>query len=72
MISWLNALLLLNPLSKWVKIDVFLVNRYVFSTTGKNAWSKFMDHIAKRYDFSKIRHIYLLADGGNWIKKWST
>ena len=45
-----------------------LVNRYVFSTTGKNAWSKFMDHIAKRYDFSKIRHIYLLADGGNWIK----
>ena len=27
-----------------------------------------MDHIAKRYDFSKIRHIYLLADGGNWIK----
>ena len=45
-----------------------LVNRYVFSTTGKNAWSKFMNHIAKRYDFSKIRHIYLLADGGNWIK----
>lgn len=46
-----------------------LVNRYVFSTTGKNAWSKFMDHIAKRYDFSKIRHIYLLADGGNWRLK---
>ena len=27
-----------------------------------------MDHIAKRYNILKIRHIYLLADGGNWIR----
>ena len=68
MISWLNALLLFESIKQVGKNRRALVNRYVFSTTGKNAWSKFMDHIAKRYDFSKIRHIYLLADGGNWIK----
>ena len=27
-----------------------------------------MDHIAKRYNILKIRHIYLLADCGNWIR----
>ena len=45
-----------------------LVNRSVFSCYDQHAWPLFMDYIAKRYDFSKIKHIALLADGGTWIK----
>lgn len=45
-----------------------LVNRSVFSCYDSNAWPLFMDYIAKRYDFSKIRNIALLSDGGGWIK----
>ena len=45
-----------------------LVNRSVFSCYDSNAWPLFMDYIAKRYDFSKIKNIALLADGGTWIK----
>ena len=45
-----------------------LVNRSVFSCYDSKAWPKFMDYIAKRYDFSKIKNIALLGDGGSWIK----
>ena len=45
-----------------------LVNRSVFSCYDSNACPKFMDFIAKRYDFSKIKNIALLGDGGTWIK----
>jgi hypothetical protein len=45
-----------------------LVNRSVFSCCTSNAWPKFMDFIAMKYDFSKIKNICLLADGGSWIK----
>lgn len=44
-----------------------LVNRSVFSCCSSKAWSKFMDFIAMKYDFSKINNICLLADGGSWI-----
>lgn len=46
-----------------------LVNRSVFSCYNSAAWPQFMDFIAKKYDFSKIKSIALLSDGGNWIKK---
>ena len=45
-----------------------LVNRSVFSCSTSKAWSKFMDFIAIKYDFSKIKNICLLANGGSWIK----
>lgn len=45
-----------------------LVNRSVFSCYDSNAWPLFMDFIAKKYDFSKIKNIALLGDGGSWIK----
>jgi hypothetical protein len=45
-----------------------LVNRSVFSCYDSHAWSLFMNFIAKRYDFSKIKNIALLADGATWIK----
>ena len=46
-----------------------LVNRSVFSHSGPDAWVYFMDFIAKKYDFSKIKNIYLFGDGASWIKK---
>ena len=45
-----------------------LVNRSVFSCYTSKAWPKFMDFIAMKYDFSKIKNICLLSDGGTWIK----
>ena len=45
-----------------------LVNRTVFSCYDSHAWPKFMDFIARRYDFAKIKNIRLLGDGGGWIK----
>ena len=45
-----------------------LINRTVFSCYDTNAWPLFMDFISKKYDFSKIKNICLLADGGKWIK----
>ena len=45
-----------------------LSNRFVFSTYSSRPWPEFMDLIAKRYDFSKIKNICLLGDGGSWIK----
>lgn len=45
-----------------------LVNRSVFSCYTSKAWPKFMDFIAMKYDFSKIKNICLLSDGGSWIK----
>ena len=45
-----------------------LVNRSVFSCYSSKAWPKFMDFIAMKYDFSKIKNICLLSDGGSWIK----
>lgn len=45
-----------------------LSNRFVFSTCSKKPWKVFMDKIALRYDFTKIKNIALIGDGGNWIK----
>lgn len=45
-----------------------LVNRSVFSCYTSKAWPKFMDFIAMKYDFSKIKNICLLSDGATWIK----
>ena len=45
-----------------------LTNRFVFSTCSKKPWKVFMDKIALRYDFTKIKNIALMGDGGNWIK----
>jgi len=45
-----------------------LVNRFVYSTNTSKPWCSFMDLIALRYDFSKIKDICLLGDGASWIK----
>ena len=46
-----------------------LLNRSVFSCNTPSAWAPFMDFIAKKYDFSKIKNIYLLGDGASWIRE---
>ena len=45
-----------------------LVNRTVFSHYGDKPWLAFMDFIAMKYDFDKIKNICLLGDGASWIK----
>ena len=55
----------LKPVSKHRNA---LSNRFVYSTYSSKPWPEFMDLIAKRYDFSKIKNICLLGDGGSWIK----
>ena len=45
-----------------------LVNRTVFSHYGEKPWISFMDFIAMKYDFDKIKNICLFGDGASWIK----
>lgn len=45
-----------------------LVNRSVFSHYGDKPWIAFMDFIAMKYDFDKIKNICLFGDGASWIK----
>jgi hypothetical protein len=45
-----------------------LVNRFVYSTYSSKPWISFMDLIAMRYDFTKLKEICLLGDGASWIK----
>ena len=45
-----------------------LLNRLIFSTYNKNAWGEYVDWLYKIYDSEKIETIYLMSDGGTWIK----
>lgn len=45
-----------------------LVNRTAFSHYGNKPWVAFMDFIAMKYDFDKIKNICLFGDGASWIK----
>lgn len=46
-----------------------LINRTVFSTYSNTPWTEFLDTITQKYDFTKINNIYLIGDGGTWIRK---
>lgn len=45
-----------------------LINKFVFSTSEKSSWKSFVDILYKIYDSEKIKTIYIMSDGGNWIK----
>lgn len=45
-----------------------LINRLVFTTYGKGAWQEYVDFLYSVYDSEKIKNIYILSDGGTWIK----
>ena len=44
-----------------------LCNRFVFLTSERSAWNKFMDTICQVYDFEKIKKISVLSDAAKWI-----
>ena len=44
-----------------------LKNRLVFNVQSNHPWVEFTDFLYKIYDASKIKNIYVLSDGGNWI-----
>lgn len=49
-----------------------LTNKYHFALCAdgrENFWDKFMEKLSYRYDLSKIKKIYILGDGANWIKR---
>ncbi len=46
-----------------------LKNRFVFNTISSSPWVDFVDLLYSIYDSSKIKSIYVMSDGGNWIKK---
>ena len=46
-----------------------LVNRTIYNVYSSYPWDDFVSVLSQKYDLSKIKTIYLLADGGNWIKK---
>lgn len=45
-----------------------LINRTIYSTYSKQPWIEFIDVLIQKYDFSKIKNIYLISDAGNWLK----
>lgn len=48
-----------------------LKNKYIFSSCSceKNSfWERFHDQLSYRYDLSKVKKIYILGDGGSWIR----
>lgn len=45
-----------------------LLNRLVYTTFNKNAWEEYTNWLYKIYDHEKLKNIYLMSDGGNWIK----
>ena len=45
-----------------------LINPRRFINHNEDIYTKVMDYITKTYDTDKIKHIYLMGDGGSWIK----
>lgn len=45
-----------------------LKNRLVYKTYSKTPWNEYCDFLYKIYDCEQLENIYLMSDGGNWIK----
>ena len=45
-----------------------LINRTIHHVYSRNPWNEFITVLSQKYDLSKVDFIYILADGGNWIK----
>lgn len=46
-----------------------LINRTVLSTYSETPWTEYLDTITQKYDFTKVKYIYIMGDGGIWIRK---
>lgn len=45
-----------------------LINRTIYSTYSKVPWDEFINILVQKYDFSKIKNIFLISDAGRWLK----
>lgn len=45
-----------------------LINRMIHHVYSSSPWDEFVTVLSQKYDLSKVKYIYILADGGNWIK----
>jgi len=45
-----------------------LVNRHYFSFPEGQFWPQFLDKLSDIYDLTKVKRIYIMGDGAEWIK----
>lgn len=48
-----------------------LINKYIYAScegSNEHFWYSFMENLSHKYDLSKVKKIYVLGDGANWIK----
>jgi len=45
-----------------------LVNKRYFSFLEGQFWPQFLDHLTNIYDLTKVKQIYIMGDGADWIK----
>ena len=45
-----------------------LINRLIHHVYSSSPWDEFITVLSQKYDFKKVDNIYILADGGKWIK----
>lgn len=46
-----------------------LINKYAYTGDEASFWDTIFDILNKRYNLSQIKHIFIMGDGANWIKK---
>lgn len=46
-----------------------LINKYAYAGDEADFWDTIFDILNKRYNLSQIKHIFIMGEGANWIKK---
>lgn len=50
------------------KIRSKLINKHIISSIDSDIWKETLDYIDYVYDEDKLKNIFILGDGANWIK----
>ena len=45
-----------------------LINRTIHHVYSQSPWDEFITVLSQKYNLSKVKYVYILADGGKWIK----
>lgn len=53
---------------KWPRWQLTDTRYLAFPHDTKNFWPRVMDELSSIYDMEKVKHIYILGDGAEWIK----